>query len=300
MWLLARQGDELEASVRRLSAGRMALSAVLAAGATTCLARVWLALLGGLGVVVGRRDAATVFYLSQLGKYVPGSVWPVAAQVHLGGRWGAPRRAVLAASLLLLVVMAATGIAVGALLLPWTSPEGLRRYWWLLLLLAPLVALLHPRALTALLARAGRAGASGTDPTVPVSRVSGRGVARAVGWAVVGWVLLGAHLSVLLAAFGPVGPSDVAAAVGGIALAWAAGLAFVPAPAGVGVREGVLLLALAPTAGHDAALTVAVASRVLLVLTDVALAGAAWASRAARRLSDDAATTSARGREGSG
>lgn len=267
-YLLARQGDDVATAVRRLSVGRVALAGVLGVAATMCLARVWLALLDGLGVEVGRRDAAAVFYLSQLGKYVPGSVWPVLAQVHLGARWGAPRRLMLGAGLLLLVMVTVSGISVGAVLLPWASPDGLRRYWWLLVLVVPLAALLHPRALMAVLDRLSVW--SGGQPLE--ARVSGSGVGRAWLWAVLGWVLLGGQLSVLMSAYGPLGATDVAAAVGGIGLAWAAGLAFVPAPAGVGVREAVLLLALGPTAGVDAALAVAVASRVLLVAADVALA----------------------------
>lgn len=267
-YLLVRQGDDLDTAVSRLSAGRTALAGVLAVAATMCLARVWLALLDGLGVEVGRRDAAAVFYLSQLGKYVPGSVWPVLAQVHLGARWGASRRVMLGAGLLLLVMVTTTGISVGAVLLPWASPNGIRRYWWLLALLVPLAALLHPRALVAVLDRLSLwSGGQRLE-----ARVSGRGVGRAWLWAMLGWMLLGGHLSVLMSAYGPLRPTDVAAAVGGIGLAWAAGVAFVPAPAGVGVREGVLLLALGPTAGVEAALAVAVASRMLLVIADVALA----------------------------
>ncbi|WP_322921831.1 lysylphosphatidylglycerol synthase domain-containing protein [Nocardioides renjunii] len=280
VYLLARQGDDVATAVRRLSVGRVALAGVLGVAATMCLARMWLALLTGLGVEVGRRDAAAVFYLSQLGKYVPGSVWPVLAQVHLGARWGAPRRLMLGAGLLLLVVVTASGISVGAVLLPWASPDGLRRYWWLLVLVVPLAVLLHPRALMAVLDRLSVwSGGQSLE-----ARVSGRGVGLAWLWAILGWVLLGGQLAVLMSAYGPLGVTDVAAAIGGIGLAWAAGLAFVPAPAGVGVREGVLLLALGPTAGVDAALAVAVASRVLLVVADVVLAATGVARHGLRDL----------------
>ncbi len=267
----------------------------MAIAGTMCMGRTWLALMRGFGVQVGSRDAATVFYTSQLGKYVPGSVWPVVAQVKLGERWGAPRRVMLAASILLLTMVTVTGVLVGALLLPWSSPDGLHRYWWLLVLLPPLVALLHPRAVSALIDQVSlwsggeRLGA----------RVSASGVLRAGLWALLAWAFLGAHVLTLMTAYGHVDLLDAAAAVGGIGLAWAAGLAFVLAPAGAGIREGVLVLTLGPVVGSAAAVTVALASRVLLVLTDIALAATSVGLRTLRGVRAARAERSARGTAGS-
>ena len=145
-YLLARQGDDLAASVRQLSAARVVLSGVVAiAGDDVSSQQAWLSLLIGFGVTANRRDAAAAFYVSQLGKYLPGAVWPVVAQVELGARWAAPRRVMLAAGILLLLVVTTTGILVGALLLPWSSPDGISRYWWLLALV-PLATRCTPPA----------------------------------------------------------------------------------------------------------------------------------------------------------
>jgi hypothetical protein len=201
----------------------------------------------------------------------------------------------LAASLLLITMLTATGILVGALLLPWSSPDGLHRYWWLLVLLLPLAALLHPRAMSALIDRVSLwTGGERLD-----ARVSMSGVLRAGLWAVLAWVFLGAHLVILMTAYGHVDLFDAAAAIGGIGLAWAAGLAFVLAPAGAGVREAVLVLTLGPVVGGEAAVTVALASRVLLILTDIALAAAVVGMRTLRGVRDARAERSARGTAGS-
>ncbi len=294
-YLLSRESGDLAASARRLSPARVAFSATLAIAGSMCMGRTWLALVRGYGVRVGSRDAGAVFYTSQLGKYVPGSVWPVLAQVKLGARWGAPRRVMLGASILLLTMLTVTGILVGAVLLPWSSADGLHRYWWLLLLLPPLVALLHPRAVSAVTDRMALwAGGERLDV-----RVSAGGVLRASLWAVLAWVLLGIHLLILMSAYGGVDLLGAAAAVGGIGLAWAAGLAFLPAPAGAGVREGVLVLTLGPVVGSEAAVTVALASRVLLIFADVALAAASVGVRTLTRVSRARAERSARGRAAS-
>ncbi|MEP9381189.1 lysylphosphatidylglycerol synthase domain-containing protein [Nocardioides cheoyonin] len=272
--LVWRETDDLGAAVRRLSAGRVVASGVLAVVGAYLVERIWYALLVGLGVRAGARDAEAVFFVSQLGKYVPGSVWPLVAQMQFGRRWGAPRRVMLAAGVLLLGVVTASGIAVGAVLLPWSSPGGLTRYWWLLVLLLALLPCLHPRFVPAVLDLALRR--LGREP-LGVG-VTGRGLAAAVAWSVVTWLVLGVHLLVLMAPYDGVRAAALAAATGGIAFAWAAGIAFVPAPAGAGVREGVLVLTLGPLVGGTPALAIALASRVLLLLADVLLAvvGALW------------------------
>src|SRR6478672_5373 len=46
--------------------------------------QVWRVLMAGLGSPLPFGPSARIFYISQLGKYVPGSVWSVMAQMELG------------------------------------------------------------------------------------------------------------------------------------------------------------------------------------------------------------------------
>jgi hypothetical protein len=248
----------------------MILSGVVAALATVMIERTWESLLRGLGTnpPVGG-ETAGMFYVTQLGKYLPGSVWPVLAQMQFGVRWGIARSIMLAANILLLGIVTATGIVVGALLLPWSSSDGLSRYWWLLLLLVPLAVGLHPRTVPAVLNLGLRR--MGREPLEMAPTYGG--LVRSAGWMLVAWGALGVHIAILLSAFGALTPATIAASIGSIALGWAAGIAFIPAPAGAGVREGVLILTLGPLIGTTPAVTVALASRVLLLIVDVALAG---------------------------
>ena len=66
-----------------------------------------------------------------------------------------------------------------------------------------------------------------------------------------------------------------------LALAWVAGMLVPIAPAGGGVREIVLVAALSPVASRSVALIVALVSRVLMMLADLALA--AWTGFLGRR-----------------
>ena len=279
-WLVLRSRADIERAVADLGVGVLCLAALLGVLGTVLIAQVWLVLLRGLGVQAPRREIAAVFFVSQLGKYLPGSVWPVLAQMELGHRWGAPRRTMLTANIMMLAVVAATGLTVGAALLPWSGGDGLSRYGWTLVLLVPLLACLHPRTIPVAVDLALRA--VGREPLG--IRVAGRSMLAALGWGLMVWAVMGLHLLVMTRALGAAPPAAAAAAaVGGMGLGWAAGLIFVPAPAGAGVRDAVLVATLAPLLGAPEALSVALASRVLLLLADVVLAGIGAALRPGRR-----------------
>ncbi|AFR09482.1 hypothetical protein B005_0950 [Nocardiopsis alba ATCC BAA-2165] len=98
-------------------------------------------------------------------------------------------------------------------------------------------------------------------------------MAASVGWTLVAWIPLGLHVWLLTWAVGGDALRSLGPAVGAYALAWTLGLLVVFAPAGLGVREVVLVVALAPVVDAGAALVVAVLSRLVMTVADVGWAG---------------------------
>ena len=237
---------------------------LLGAGATY---PTWREVLAGLGAPLPWTAGARVFFVSQLGKYVPGSVWPTLLQMQAGRRYGAARRTMLAGGLITVLLNCCVGLLVGCVLLPLYNAHALAHYWWALLALPFLLVLLHPRALTALL---DRVFALVHRPPLG-ERLPVRASLRAGAWAILSWVALGAHLAVLCAALGPGGLSTVVLCTGAMGVSVALGVLAIPVPAGAGIREAVLVLALAPILAAGPALALAVASRVILILCDVTL-----------------------------
>ncbi|MCW2681761.1 MAG: hypothetical protein JWM62_3162 [Frankiales bacterium] len=271
---LREQGDEALAAARDVgwTAAAGSLAAVLVG--LLASAMVWRALLADLGTPLAARPALHVFFLGQLGKYVPGQVFAIAAQMELGRSQGAPRSRVGTASLLFMGVLVAAGLLTAAVALPLTSPDALRDHAWVLLLLPVVLVALHPPVLTRLVALMLRV--LRRDPLERA--LSRRGVAAALGWALAMWVAYGVHLWLLVRPQDTQGRADLLLlSLGAYALAWTAGFLFVVAPAGAGVRELALIAALAPVLDQAAALAVAVLSRVLMTLGDL-LWGAAGAA----------------------
>jgi len=175
----------------------------------------------------------------------------------------------MAANVITLALSLTVGLILAAALLPFSSPNALGRFWWTFLLLPPLIACLHPRALPALLDRLFC-----LFKREPLNeRLTGRSVVTALLWGALSWVLLGLHLYVITHALGAHGAQALAASVGGMAFAVAIGVIFIPAPAGAGIRDVALVAALSGRLGATDALAAALTSRVILVLADLALAG---------------------------
>jgi hypothetical protein len=227
-------------------------------------------------------EGARVFFVSQLGKYLPGSVWPILMQMEAGRRRGASRRTMLAANLVTILISVCVGVVLAGLLLPFSSPAALHRFWWALAALPLLLVLAHPRSLPFLLNLALKALRREPQDV----HMTYKATAIAAGWATLSWIGFGTHLAVLAAAVGKPGLGLLTLCIGGMALAVSAGLLFLPAPAGAGIREIVLgyVLVAAMTSGQVVA--VVIASRVIALLADVLLAGVFSVNRPIRDAHD--------------
>jgi uncharacterized membrane protein YbhN (UPF0104 family) len=260
--------DDTRRAVTQLSwpyIGAALLAGVLGLGAWM---QAWRSLLSGLGSPLPPRAAVRVYFVSQLGKYIPGSVWAFVAQMELAKEHRVPRERGGSAALLAMATTIATGCAVAAVTLPLTSSDATHRYWWLLVLAPIFIGLLHPRVVAFALNRALRLARR-----PPLTRTAGLGtMSLTVAWTVLGWVLFGVHAWLLVRA---AGGSGLFLASGAYALAFTAGFLVVIAPGGVGVREAALTVALGPVLPVGAPLVVALASRVVMTIADLAWAGAA-------------------------
>jgi hypothetical protein len=275
---VAREGQSFSDALAKIGPGALALSLLFGLVGVGAVFPIWREVLGGLGARLPWEYSGRVLFVSQLGKYVPGSVWPVLMQMEAGRNRGVNRRTMIAGNLLSITINCCVGIALACALLPFYDSHAISRYWWALLVLPVLLILLHPRAMPLLLDRAflliGRAPA--------LDRLDPRAELRAVAWAMLSWVALGLQLGVLAAAVAPGRPSLFILSIAATAFAIPLGVLFVPAPAGAGIREVILLLVLSTALRPGPALAVVLASRAVLIVCDLVLAAGAEAYFRAR------------------
>ena len=232
--------------------------ALVYAASGVLLACAWRDLLATQGQPTGLGWSVRTYGLSQLGKYIPGNVFQFVGRQLIGASGGLPHGVLARSSLHELLGLA----AAGALISLWALPLIDASLTWLSTPVVCAGAVVLALAATRL--------------------VAGALIAR----------VLGAHLLFLLAAaliflwlLGLLAPHpDRLAALlpicGAYTAAWLAGFATPGAPAGLGVRELVLLFLLGGQVEEETLLVAVALARVVTVLGDALFFGAAaWAGR---------------------
>jgi hypothetical protein len=101
-------------------------------------------------------------------------------------------------------------------------------------------------------------------------------VLRAAAWSLAGWAFFSVHSWLLVAGVTGKGVSVLPIAAGAYALAWSVGFVLIPFPGGVGPRELALIAALAPVMPRGSAIVVAIVSRLVMTIGDLAWAALAF------------------------
>ncbi|MFG1920112.1 lysylphosphatidylglycerol synthase domain-containing protein [Micromonospora sp. NPDC048898] len=228
----------------------------------------WRALLVDIGGPVGGWASARIFFVAFLSKFIPGKLWALPAIIQMGRMERVPPVRMAAVFLFSTIIVNLSGLTVGAA----AGPAVLGgRAWWLVLAAVPVLAfLLFPGLINQ---------AAGTVARLlrrPSSmRVTDRGMRRAIGAQTVSWMVSGHHVWLLAVAAGAPPGRSYLICVAAFSLATVSGVLVVIVPDGVGVREAVLVLALATVLPLPVAGVVALASRLICTLSEI-IVGGGW------------------------
>jgi hypothetical protein len=265
---LARNWETIRAEpvVWRLSIPLVITSLALVLLTYALLVESWRRMLAGWGPSLRYLEAARIWVISSMGKYLPGKVWAIAGMAVLAERRGISPGTATASAILLQVVSLGTGAllvgSTGVALLESHRP-GSRFALGILMAasLAALVVVMSPLS-GVLLRRLGHP---------PGERVSPR--PAAVGFGIVAnllaWVGYGVALWALARGTLPGAELSLRDAIGSFAGSYIAGLLFLLAPGGLGVREGVFVWMLQDRIGTANALVLAGVSRIGLTVADL-------------------------------
>ena len=269
----------MESSQVRFSAPILGLSLLCYLAGMAVFAEFWRRAVGALEGKLPRVDCHFAYFVSQLGKYVPGKAWVILIRYGLIGKNRLSFRAATASSIYETFSVMGSGalLAFLALLLLGADPTLL---WLALGLSAALLAASHPPVSSwiAGLAASGT-GREGNPMPVPAWRVLWKGAPLLI----LGWILAGASFPLAGAGIGVAypGPSEVVLTAAAAGLAVAAGFVVLVAPAGLGVREWLLVQTLGPSVGEGPAALVAVAARGLQVCGELGMAALLYGLRRA-------------------
>lgn len=261
-----------------LSPGWIGLALLAAGTAYGVLILGWRRTLRRLGEELSFRGAVHVWLLANLGKYLPGKAWTFAASAALARDHAVdPLRAFSATVIMHLGSFAAAALVLSldpgiAQMLPRSVPGALR--------VASLLCL-GACALAASPAAAGRIAARLPERLARLLPVPWDMQLHALAANLVGWLLFALSLGALSRGIAPADPLPWDRTLGPLVLANLAGFVAVVAPGGIGVRESVLVVLLGNALRTETAIALAVVSRILVTVLD--LAGGALAVGVAPR-----------------
>lgn len=269
---LVRNWQDLTAQplVWRVDLVRILLAALLVWAMYALLVSSWRMLLTAWGEGLDGWTAARIWTVSNLGKYLPGKVWAIAGMAILARQAGVSPAAATGSAVVLQAVSIGSGAAVaaltGAAAIERARPGTLAGLW--LLVAAAVVGialLLWPPVLRRLLRLAAPEAAGQPAPPLPP-------ILYGVAANLVAWVGYGVALWLLARGLLPQAGLGVRAAIAVFTASYLAGFLALIAPGGLGVREGLFILMLQGSLGIGAATALALASRVLLTITEVGAA----------------------------
>jgi hypothetical protein len=265
---LLRNWDELRAQRLDWSVEPLwlLLAAVTVWAMYALLIAGWRVMLGAWGQRLDGWSAARIWTLSSLGKYLPGKVWAIAGMALMAREAGVAPWAATGSAIVLQVLAVGTGAAVagltGARALEAARPGSGAA---LLVLVAGAVAgvalLLWPPVLRRLL--------QATAPDVGARAAPAAGpVAFGIAANTVAWTGYGVALWLLARGLLPSAGLGLLPAIAVFTASYLAGFLALIAPGGLGVREGLFILMLEGPLGIGPATALALASRVLLTVTE--------------------------------
>jgi glycosyltransferase 2 family protein len=291
--LLYAAGRQLFAELKKLENTELTvdlplllLGAGLYAAAMAGFAEYWRQTALGMGGRPGGLEAQRAYFASQLGKYIPGKAWVIVIRCALIDSQTTSAGVIIASTFYETLAMMAAGslLALAALLAAGSArPEMLLLSGGLAAGL--LLAVLPPvfRRLATWTARSfQKPGAS------PAAAVTWSLWSQGLGYCAPGWILAGLSLMAIAGSLGiPLFSfAGFLLCCGTIALAIAGGFAVLIVPAGLGVREWVMMQTLGPSIGTSDAVLVAILARITHVSVEL-LAAACLYGFGKRKRGDD-------------
>ncbi|MEP7324918.1 MAG: lysylphosphatidylglycerol synthase domain-containing protein [Gemmatimonadota bacterium] len=230
---------------------------------------VWRCFLQDWGQQLGGWTAARIWTIANLGKYIPGKIWAIAGLAIMAQRQGVAPWAATASAVVLQGLAVGTGVAVAGLagtrvlasVHPWVVPA----LWTLAIASAVGVFLLVSPAVNRLITRRvlGREPAGSPRPGTVLLGI-GVNLAAWAGYGVSFWLLARGTLAGV--------QLSLVEAISAFTTSYLAGLLFLLAPGGLFVRESIMILMLQGSIGLAPAGALAVASRLMLTLTEIGVA----------------------------
>ena len=258
---LISKWDEVSDAFSQVDAINLVLSLLLGLAAMTSIGWIWVTMIVARSHNVRHRNAMSWYFTGQLGKYVPGGIWPIVGRAELAVRNGIPRIDAYASTGLSLVTTYAAAVVTIGIGAAATTGHRLIAILIAIALMAAYASFSQPSLRAVIIRVASRISSSASSLTDPQRLV------RLTVLHIPAWLLMSLSTSVTATAFGAnIGIADMLFIT---TTSWLAGFVVVGVPGGIGVREAVFTSLAGGIIGTPMAVSLALMSRVVFIAVDL-------------------------------
>ena len=258
---LISKWDEVSDAFSQVDAINLVLSLLLGLAAMTSIGWIWVTMIVARSHNVRHRNAMAWYFTGQLGKYVPGGIWPIVGRAELAVRNGIPRLDAYASTGLSLVTTYAAAVVTIGIGAAATTGHRLIAVLIAVSLVLAFAAFSQPSLRAAIIRVATRVSPSASSLTDP------KRLARLTVVHIPAWILMSLSTSVTATAFGA--KISIADMLFITTTSWLAGFLVVGVPGGIGVREAVFTSLAGGIIGTPMAVSLALMSRVVFIAVDL-------------------------------
>jgi glycosyltransferase 2 family protein len=262
--LVVRDWDEITEAVASARSGLLVVAVLAGLTGMAVIGVNWVHLVHRAGAQVRLSRGMAWYFVGQLGKYVPGGIWPVVGRAEMAVRSDVSRRIAYTTTAASMFSTYFTAGLVGAALLPWAlGAPAVLAIGVPVLLAGAVAATFHPRVTGRLLAVSARLTKRQLLPGVPSWRNTLITLARHIP----AWIAIALATWVVAHALGF--DIDLMLLIAATPASWLAGFVVIGLPGGLGVRESVFVALVATQATETEALAVALLARMVFVAVDI-------------------------------
>ncbi len=231
----------------------------------------WMLILHKLDIKISFKRSMEIWIASLIGKYIPGKVWAPLARIYLGKKLGISRTKMSLAIILEITLTGSSGIMIFFLsLLFWQQREYISQMWpFLILFLILSFIVMHPLVLQKIvniplkLLKKGKV----------LINITYKDILLLLSFYLFFWFCSGISIYFLTRSFYPVTIASIPVITGIWAISVLMGFMIFILPGGIGAREGMLIFLLSFLIPAHVALLVAIFSRILLTILEIAFIG---------------------------
>jgi len=231
----------------------------------------WMLILHRLRVRISFKRSMEIWVASIIGKYIPGKVWFVLGRIYLGQKLGISKTKMSLAIFLEIILMQSSGVMFFfASFLLWEQRTLLQQIWPFMIIFWVLtIVVMQPAVLQRIV-----------NPLLRILKkeeisidISNKDIFLLLSFYFFFWFCSGVGIYFLTRSLYPISISAVPIISGSWAISTVLGFMVFVVPGGLGVREGVIVFLLSGFIPAYVALLVAISSRILLTILEIAFVG---------------------------